>query len=112
MLSDARGLAVTAASPEAVVALDATVAAYCGLRSDTGDCLKLAFAADPELVMAHLLRGCFMMLYGKRPMVAQAEGSLAAAEAAIRAAGATPRERQHLAALRHWVRGDPPMAHP
>ncbi len=106
MLSDTRGLAVTAASPRAVEALDATVAAYCGLRSDTGDCLKRALAADPDLVMAHVLRGYFMMLFGKRSFVVRAEQARDAAEAAIRAAGATPREALHLAALRDWVRGD------
>ena len=37
MLSDVRGLTVTAASSDAVAALDATVDAYCGMRLDTGD---------------------------------------------------------------------------
>src|SRR5712692_8930425 len=106
MLSDARGLAVTAASREAVDALDRTVAAYCGLRSDTGDRLKEALAADPDLVMAHILKGYFMMLFGKRDFVARAEKALAAAEAAARAVGGTAREAAHLAALRGWVGGD------
>jgi tetratricopeptide (TPR) repeat protein len=110
MLTDSRGLPVTAAGPEAVAALDATVAAYCGLRSDTGDCLKRALATDPNLVMAHLLRGYFMLLFGKRPFVAQAIQSRAAAEAAIAEAGATPREAAHLEALLHWLRGDQPAA--
>jgi hypothetical protein len=106
MLSDARGLTVTAASPEAVTHLDATVAAYCGLRVDTGDRLKQALACDPNLVMAHILRGCFMMLFGKRDLVARAEKSLETGEAAMRAVGGTPREASHLAALRAWTRGD------
>jgi hypothetical protein len=110
MLSDARGLTVTAASPQAVAYLDATVASYCGLRVDTGDCLKQALGADPNLVMAHVLRGCFMMLFGKRDLVARAEKSLATGEAAMRTVGATPREAAHLAALRDWTRGDWPGA--
>ena len=106
MLQDQRGLAVTAAGAPAVDALDATVAAYCGLRSDTGDRLKAALAADPDFVMAHILRGYFMMLFGKRPFLARALQSLEAAEAAVQKVGANPRERLHLAALRDWTRGD------
>jgi tetratricopeptide (TPR) repeat protein len=106
MLNDARGLAVTAASPDAVAALDATVAAYCGMRRDTGDTLKRALAADPDFLFAHTLKGYFMMLFAKRDFVARATQSLAAAEAAARAVGGTARERSHLAALRDWVHGD------
>src|SRR6185437_12820818 len=106
MLTDARGLAVTAASEAAVAALDATVAAYCGLRADTGDCLKATLATDPNLVMAHVLKGCFMMLFARRDFVVRAERAAAAAESAIAAVGATQRERLHLGALRHWIRGE------
>ncbi|MBV9523355.1 MAG: tetratricopeptide repeat protein [Alphaproteobacteria bacterium] len=106
MVSDAQGLHVTAAGPEAAAALDATVAAYCGLRSDTGDCLKRALGADPDLVMAHILKGCFMMLFGRRDFVAKAQRAAEAAEAAVARVGAEPRERAHLDALRHWARGD------
>jgi len=106
MLNDARGLAVTAASPDAVAALDATVAAYCGMRRDTGDTLKRALAADPDFLFAHTLKGYFMMLFAKRDFVARATQSLAAAEAAARAVGGTARERSHLAALGDWVHGD------
>jgi tetratricopeptide (TPR) repeat protein len=106
VLSDARGLPLTAATSEAVANLDATVTAYCGLRNDTGDCLKRALAADPNLVMGHILRGYFMMLFGKRALAARAENALAAAEAATRTAGTTERERSHLAALSAWIRGE------
>jgi tetratricopeptide (TPR) repeat protein len=106
MLNDARGLAVTAANPEAVAALDATVTAYCGMRRDTGDTLKRALAADPDFLFAHTLKGYFMMLFAKRDFVARAAQSLAAAEAAAGIVGGTARERSHLAALRDWVHGD------
>ncbi len=106
MLRDARGLAVTAANAEAVAHLDATVAAYCGMRLDTGDNLKRALAADPGFLFAHTLKGYFMMLFAKRDFVARAAQALKAAEAAARAVGGTARERGHLAALRDWVRGD------
>ncbi|HXP31756.1 MAG TPA: tetratricopeptide repeat protein [Stellaceae bacterium] len=103
MLKDSRGLPVTAASPAAVAALDATVAAYCGLRADTGEHLKRALAADPRLVMAHILRGYFTLLFARRDFLARAER--AAGEAA-RIAGCTAREAAHLAALGAWLKGD------
>jgi tetratricopeptide (TPR) repeat protein len=106
MLTDARGLTVTAASPNAVAALDATVAAYCGMRLDTGDHLKRALGADPNFLFAHTLKGYFMMLFARRDFVVRAAQALAAAEAAAQAVGGTPRELSHLAALRSWVGGD------
>ena len=106
MLSDVRGLTVTAANSDAVAALDATVDAYCGMRLDTGEYLKRALAADPNFLFARTLKGYFMMLFARRDFVARAAKALAAAEAAAGAVGGTPRERSHLAALRSWVRGD------
>jgi tetratricopeptide (TPR) repeat protein len=106
MLKDARGLAVTAANPEAVEHLDATVDAYCGMRLDTGDRLKQALTADPGCLFAHTLKGYFMMLFAKASFVDRARQSLTAAEAAAQAVGGTARERDHLAALRDWVSGD------
>src|SRR5260221_13870475 len=105
MLRDARGLAVTAANAEAVAHLDATVAAYCGMRLDTGDNLKRALAADPNFLFAHTLKGYFMMLFARRDFVARAAQALAAAEAAAQAVGGPPRGRRQPAALRSWGGG-------
>lgn len=101
---DSRGLAVTAADPAAVEAIDASIAAFLAFRLDTGDRLKPGLAADPACVFANVLRGCYMMLMGNRTLVPRAAKSLAAAEAA--AAGATAREQAHVAALAAWVGGD------
>jgi hypothetical protein len=106
MLSDERGLKLSAANEAAVRHLDAALKAYCGLRRDTGDCLKQALAADPHCAMAHILRGNFLMLFGKRGMVPRAAQALASAEAALHARPHAAREALHLAALRDWVRGD------
>jgi tetratricopeptide (TPR) repeat protein len=106
MLTDLRGNAVTAASEEAVRCLDATVDAYLGFRTETGDRLKAALAADPDMLLAHCLRGYFMLLFGQRSFVPRARKSLDAAEGARRARGSTPREDAHLAALRAWCAGD------
>ena len=56
-------------------------------------------------MMAHCLRGYFMMLFGQRAMVSRAERSLAAARTAAEP-GVTAREAAHLAALAAWVAGN------
>src|ERR1700722_11840448 len=91
LLRDARALPVTAASPAAVAALDDTIAAFCGLRLDPGDRLKRALAADPQLVMAHILKGNFLLLFARRDFVGRAVKAAEAAKAAIAAVGAMPR---------------------
>jgi tetratricopeptide (TPR) repeat protein len=105
-LSDNLGNPMTASAPAPVELLDRAVTAYLGFRADTGDRLKEALAADPDLALGHCLRGYFMMLFGQRAMVPRAERSLAAAREAVEAAGATPRERAHLGALATWIAGD------
>jgi hypothetical protein len=110
MPHDSRGLPMTAANEEAARLFDATIAAYCGLRRDTGDCLKRALAADPRLVVAHILKAYFMLLFATRETVPRAAAAARAARAAIEAAGATPREARHLAALETWIAGDLPGA--
>jgi hypothetical protein len=104
-ISDSHGNPVTAANLSSVELLDRTVSAYLGFRKDTGDRLKETFAAEPDLMMAHCLRGYFMMLFGQRAMVARAERSLQEARRAA-TAGTTEREAAHLAALATWVAGD------
>lgn len=104
--SDIRGLDLTAASDEAVAHLDRAVASYLGLRTDPGDHLKAALAADADLVLGHVLRGYFMLLFANRRLVKRAVDSLAAAKGAAERHGATERERRHIAALEAWCRGD------
>ena len=106
LVKDARGNPVTASGPLPVMLLDEAVASYLGFRKDTGDCLKAVLTAEPDFVLAHCLRGYFMMLFGQRAMVSRAQRSLEAAQATARTTSATPREAAHLAALATWVQGD------
>ena len=106
MLADPRGLTVTAASAEAVARLDATILAYCGLKRDTGERLKAALGSDPKLVLGHLLRGYFMLHMGKRELLPRVAEAAAAADRAMRDAGATPCERLHRQALQAWLERD------
>src|ERR1700693_3738322 len=105
LISDAHGNPVTAAHAGSSDLLDRTVSAYLGFRKDTGERLKETLAADPDLMMAHCLRGYFMMLFGQRAMVPRAKRSLDQARKAA-VAGITQRETAHLAALATWVAGD------
>jgi len=106
LISDTHGNPVTASSRQSVEMLDRAVTAYLGFRKDTGDRLKEVFAVDPDLVLAHCLRGYFMMLFGQRAMVPRAQRSLEAAQKAAQAAGVSAREAAHLSALAVWVAGD------
>ena len=103
---DARGLETTAANEAAVRNFDATIAQYLRFGTDTGDCLKRTLAEDPEMALAHCLKGCFFMLFCLPALVAKARTSLDAGRRAAAERGATERERRHLDALDAWTRGE------
>ncbi len=104
--TDCRGLAITAASDEAVAGFDRTVGAYLGLRMDTGDHLKATLEADPSFVMANVLRGYFMLLFASRKLLGRALSSLEAARGAAGEGGCNRREELHIQALDAWASGD------
>lgn len=106
MHTDCRGLALTIASAEAAAAYDATLAAYQGLRADTGERLKQALALDPDCPLTLTTRGYFLLLFAQKALAAKATESLAAAEAAAARRGINERERRHLSALRAWCAGE------
>jgi len=103
---DIRGLPQTAASAEALRAFDATVEAYLGFELATGDRLKETLALDPAMPLAHCLKGCFLLLFGKRGLAQRVAGALKDARAAAAQTGLTDRETQHLTALQAWLAGD------
>ncbi|HKT18487.1 MAG TPA: tetratricopeptide repeat protein [Stellaceae bacterium] len=103
---DPRGLELTARDPASVERLEAVLAAYCAFKKDTGDRLKAALAGDPQLVLAHLMRGYFMLLLSKRELLPRALQAVQAADTAMAQASATPRERLHRRALAAWIERD------
>ncbi len=105
MHRDQHGIETTAASAEAVQHFDTTILHYLGARNDTGEHLKAAFAADPEMPMAHVARGCFMKLFCAPGLDRKAQESLAEAER-LTASRGTDREKKHTAALRAWCKQD------
>ena len=106
MYTDQRGLPLSAANEDAVRHFNETVSAYLAFSRATGDHLKQALAADPELVMGHCLRGYFFKLFCHRKLEEKAKECHARAEAAAHATGATSREFAHIDALAAWLRGD------
>lgn len=98
------GLEFTTSNEAAVRAFDQSIRSYATFRRDIGEHLKATFAADPNMVMAHVLKGYFFHYMGMRPLIAKAEKCLADAEAA--SIGCSPRERNHIEALRVWCKGD------
>ncbi|MDP6390525.1 MAG: tetratricopeptide repeat protein [Alphaproteobacteria bacterium] len=105
MHTDQWGHEVTAASAEAVEALERTWMSYLGLRLETGDLLGEAFEADPEMPMASLTRGNFLQLFSFRAFEGKIDQAIAGAEAAIGKHGGTAREKLHLEALKAWRAG-------
>src|SRR5258708_12672594 len=96
MYKDRRGLAVTAANEAAVTHLDAAIESYLGFRTDVGDHLKRALAADPHCALALCARGYFLLLMAARGLIPRAKDALTAAAAAKDRV--TPRHQAHIAA--------------
>ena len=101
---DARGLTVSTNSGKAAAAYDHLVAGYLTYRADTPGRLAVALEADPEFALLHCMQGYFAMLGFKQALVPLA--AEAARTAQSLAAGVTPRERLHVAALTAWSGGD------
>jgi hypothetical protein len=108
MFEDAHGLPMAAASAQAVQAFDHALMGYIGYRADTPKRLAAVFELDPELGLAHCLKGYFAMLSYKSSALPMAGEAATDAERMTRSA--TPRERAHVAALRNWTNGEPDNA--
>jgi tetratricopeptide (TPR) repeat protein len=108
MFEDQRGIEFTAASEAAVQAFDKTIEAYLSLSLEAGPRLKAVFEADPDMIMAHCLKGYFFLLMGSGPLIARAQKALEQATAS--AITASPREQEHVKALGLWCDDRPAAA--
>ncbi len=104
MYQDQRGLAISASSEGSAAAYDHLITGYLTYRADTGDRMAALLETDPDFALAHCMKGYFAMLAFKQATVPQALESAQTARAL--AEGATPRERDHIAALTLWASGD------
>jgi len=104
-MQDAQGHAVTLGSEAARAAHAATIESYLGCRVDAAAKLKATLAlGDAPLPL--VLKGAFAMMTFTAAAVPSARAS---AERAL-AAGGTPREQAHAAALAAWAGGEPERA--
>ena len=94
---DARGLPLSTGSAEAAGAFDHLVTGYLTFRVDTPARLTAVLEADPDFALAHCMQGYFAMLAFKQAVVPVAVQAARTAQSL--AAGATPREHSHIAAL-------------
>ena len=76
---DERDLALTAAGQDAIDAYNHTIRGYLCMAPDTGDRMKAIFAADGDMVMAHCVKGYFMMLMAMGGLVPKAQAAAAKA---------------------------------
>jgi len=101
---DTRGLPISTASARAAAAFDHLITGYLTYRADTPDRLNAVLEADPDFALAHCMKGYFAMLAFKQAAVPAAVGEAQTAHSL--AAGATQRERDHIAALSAWAEGE------
>ena len=104
MHRDTRGLPLSTASAKAAAAFDHLVTGYLTYRADTPTRLIALLEADPDFALAHCMQGYFAMLAFKQAVVPVAVRAARTAQSL--AAGATPRERSHVAALTAWAEGE------
>ncbi len=104
MHRDTRGLPITITSAKAGAVYDNLVTGYITYRADTPARLTALLEAAPDFALAHCMQGYFAMLGFKQAMVPVAVEAARTAQSL--ASGATPRERDHVAALTAWSEGE------
>jgi tetratricopeptide (TPR) repeat protein len=107
MQQDIFGQDTTIASSDACGTWNATMLAFLAHGATTPDHLAATLKADPGFALGHAVKGLFLLLLGRRELVATAGEALAAARTAARNTGATPREAAYVAALAAYFDGMP-----
>ena len=105
---DARGLAVSAEDPPALLLYEAALHSLHGARGDAAARTAAALARDPNLVAAYCLRAAALVLAGSPTANAQLATTLQVLDDL--AARANDRERRHASAARAWLDGDVALA--
>lgn len=104
MFKDNCGLHHTAANQQAVDAFDNVIEALYRIGKDTGDHLKAVFEADPDMPMAHCLKGYFFMFMATGSLRSKARQIYE--KALVLGEQASPREQAHIKALGRWSHDD------
>ncbi len=107
LFRDACGVALTAKNAAAAHALERVLLGLTSHRADTAQHLDAALVHDPELLLAHVIRGFSLKLLGRSDLAASASASSAHATHAWSERGGTERERLLSNALAAWCQDDP-----
>jgi tetratricopeptide (TPR) repeat protein len=105
MHTDAYGLPVSTADPDALALYDRAVHALLSWHADAQPLFRAAVERDPGLALAHAGAAICLFLEERFPETKAASDAARAA-----AAGQTERERSHVAAITTWTSGQVPEA--
>lgn len=105
MHTDAYGLPVSTADPDALALYDRAVHALLSWHADALPLFRAAVERDPGLALAHAGAAICLFLEERFPETKAASDAARAA-----AAGQTERERSHVAAITTWTSGQVPEA--
>ncbi len=110
MTTDFCGSPVTLRDPEALDAWNRLQRAFLAHGADTPVHLARTLELAPGFAMAHAVKGLFMLMLGRRELVATAQEALATARKEMAAEPGTAREQGFVAALADWLDGKPAAA--
>jgi tetratricopeptide (TPR) repeat protein len=104
MLHDIRGLALSTSDRSSLDAYERAAKQMLAYSTAALSTIDGALARDPAFVMGHCLKAALVVGATEKPLVPVLREAVEAGER--HAAGATDRERRHLAAARAWLEGD------
>ncbi len=96
---DIHGCAMTTERADLAAPWNAMIRAFLTHSAETPVHLTTVLAIDPGFALAHVARGVFSLLLGRRELVAVARSAADLARSSMAVRGATPRERHYLGAL-------------
>lgn len=107
---DCFGQQTTIATAAGLTAWDATQMAFLAHGASTPTHLAATLGADPDFALGHAVKGLFLLLLGRRELVASAAEAHASARAIAASTALATRERAFIDALEGWLCGHPSRA--
>ena len=107
MIDDCFGQATGLKSTSAAHAWDQTQLAFLAHSAKTSEFLDSVLENAPQFALAHITKGLFCLLLGRRELYSTAGDALKIATDIIKDDGATSRERRYLKALDAWLNSRP-----
>ncbi|MEP3279758.1 MAG: tetratricopeptide repeat protein [Stappiaceae bacterium] len=102
---DLFGYELSVSTDEAIESWNKTVLAFLAHAAVTPDHLQASMTKAEKFPMAHIAKGYFCILLGRKELVATAREAFAVAETQVAEIGITKREQLYLDALKHLLSG-------